>query len=468
MKRINRGREWGAGGALAMLAFALVVQASAQVDARGEAKDRATAPASDDLAARQLLDKSYCFIGMCHFALQNWDQAIEALSRVGSFVDPQSPTAIYAEAGRLLYVKVEDPDFPVMLAMGKKISVKLTTGSGDKEELPCVSPTADSLILIGSILTDIGLAKPGDGVLQVTGGEEVTTTYVDECTESGAANVVRTAKVRIVSTGTVDLMLGDFETCAEAAFLEQPLFVRLFDADLDTSEKAESATVTVFSRYKVKAEDENEDPSAFADRSKTRYQTRDRVEVRLMEHAMAAPAAPVAMSGQGTVVRSGRFTGKVDLVAVQEGRPADPSDNVLSCMMNDEIVVTYTDGLNIGGEVPRVVESVVPVIGEVYNGLSDAQEVAPYTEQRASKDLVAARVYLEQARIFGSMGLLAGAKDRAAEGIARVDRVIRTGSSEASCSLKQQEAFNLKWELHIEAGQLRHDSEPVRLVLPSP
>ena len=388
-------------------------------------------------------NQAYYYIGMCHFAQQNWNQAIEALSLVGTFVDPQSPTTAYAEAGRRFYVKVEDADFPIMLAMGKKVSVKIETGSGDKEEVECIPLTSDSLILVGSIPTDIGAAKPGDRVLQVTGGEEVTTTYVDESTESGAGNVPRAAKVRIVSTGTVDFMLGDFETRAVAAFLGQPLFVRLFDADLDTSEKAESVTVTVISRYKYRAEDEDADESAFADETKLRYQTRDRVDVKLTEQGAAAP------------VRSGRFTGQVAVAPAQEGRAADQSDDKLECVMGDEVVVTYTDLLHIGGEAPRVVEALVSVVGEVDNRPRATQDVVFDPVLRASKNLVEATAYLELARIFRSMGLLAGAKERAVEGLVRVETVIRTDSSESSLSAKLEEAFKLKWELHIEAGQLQ-------------
>ena len=340
------------------------------------------------------------------------------------------------------------------------MQISRATGSGDKESSECIPLTTDSLILIGSIPTEIGVAKPGDGVLQVTGGEEVTTTYVDECTESGAANVVRSSKVRMVSTGTVDLMYGDYETRAVAAFLGQPIFVRLFDADLDTSEKADTVTVTVISRYKYRSADE--DQSAFTEESKQRYQTRDRVDVRLVEQVVApaqaagrtATNAP-AVAASGGPVRSGRFTGKVEVAAAQEGRPADQSDGVLSCMMGDEIVVTYTDGLHIGGESPRVVESIVPGVGEVDNRPRATTDLVFDPVLRASKNLVEATAYLELARIFRSMGLLAGAKERALEGITRVDTVIRASSSEASFAAKQEEAFKLKWELHIEAGQLQ-------------
>ncbi len=385
-------------------------------------------------------NQAYYYIGMCHFAQQNWNKAIEALSLVGTFVDPESPTTAYAEAGRRFYVKVQDTDFPVMLALGRKIVVTLTTSGGDKEEIECIPLTADAQVVIGSIPTAIGPPKPGDRVLQVIGGEEVTTSYIDESTETGASNVTRTSKVRMVSTGLLDFMLGDFEGRAAAAFLGQPLFVQLLDVDLDTSDKAESVSLTVISRYKYRPDDEDEDQSAFADDSSLRYQTRDRVEVTLTE--------------QGTApVRTGRFTGKVDVVLAQENQPVDQSDNLLACLVDDEIVVTYTDVLHIGGETPRVVEAVISVVGEVDNRPRATQDVVFDPLLRARKNLVEATAYLELARIFHSMGLLKGTKEKAAEGLTRVDTVIRARNQDVPPAIKQ-EAFKLKWELHIESEDL--------------
>lgn len=210
-------------------------------------------------------NQAYYYIGMCHFAQESWNKAIEALSLVGTFVDPESPTTSYAEAGRRFYVKVADTDLPVMLALGKKVVVTLTTKSGDKEEVECIPLTADAQVVIGSVPTEIGVARPGDRVLQVLGGEEITTTYVDESTAEGEANVVRSSKVRMVSTGALDFMLGDFEGRAAAAFLGQPLFIQLRDVDLDVTPQAETVTLTVISRYKFRPEDEEEDQSAFAE-----------------------------------------------------------------------------------------------------------------------------------------------------------------------------------------------------------
>jgi len=385
-------------------------------------------------------NQAYYHIGLCHFAQQNWNKAIEALGLVGTFIDPASPTTEFAEAGRRFYVKVEDPDFPVMLALGKKIAVTVETPDGDKEVIECIPLTPDAQILIGSIPTVIGKAKAGDRILQVGGGQKVTATYVDEMTLDGASNIVRSAQVRIVSTGMVDFMLGDFEGRAAAAFLAQPLFIQLLDVDLDTSDAAESVTLTVISRYKMRPEDEDEDQSAFADESSLRYETRDRVEVKLTEQGNAP-------------VRTGRFTGKVDLVQAQENQVADQSDNLLACLVGDEVVITYTDLLHIGGEAPRAIDAKIVVAGEIDNRPRATQDVVFDPVLRARKNLVEATAYLELARIFRSMGLMKGTREKAVEGVARADLVIRSSNREVPDEVKQQ-AYKLKWELHIEADQL--------------
>ncbi len=383
-------------------------------------------------------NQAHYYIGMCHFSQQNWNKAIEALSLVGTFVDPDSPTTAYAEAGRRFYVKVEDPDFPVLLALGKKVMVTLTTGRGDKEEIECIPLTADATVVIGSIPTAIGAARPGDRILQVIGGEEVTTSYVDESTEAGETNVGRASKVRVVSTGLLDFMLGDFDARAAAAFLGQPLFIQLLDVDLDASDQAETRRMTVLSRYKYRSEDD--DQSAFTDEGALRYETRDRVEVVLTEQG----AAPI---------RSGRFTGKVAVELAQENQPIDQADSVLACLVGDEIVISYTDELHIGGETPRVVEAAIPVVGEVDNRPRATQDVVFDPVLRARKNLVEATAYLELARIFHSMGLMKGTKEKTVEGLSRVEAVIRARNQDVSADIKQ-EAFKLKWELHIEAEEL--------------
>ena len=43
-------------------------------------------------------NQAYYYIGMCHFVQRNWSSAIENLELVGTFVDPDAPSAAYVEA----------------------------------------------------------------------------------------------------------------------------------------------------------------------------------------------------------------------------------------------------------------------------------------------------------------------------------------------------------------------------------
>lgn len=389
-------------------------------------------------------NQSYYYIGMCHFAQGNWNKAIEALSLVGTFVDPRSPAVEYAEAGRRFFVKVEDADLPVLHRLGKQITVTLATQSGDTETMPCIPLAADQGIFICSIPTDLATAKPGDGVLQVVGGDTITTGYRDDNTKEGQANVAREKKVRVVSTATLRFTLGTFESKANAAFLGQPLCVLLQDLDQDATPKADTVTVRVLSRYREVAEEATAAEGlaaaiAAAGEEETRYVVRDELLLKLTE--LAPPGAGDAP------VHNGRFGGSIQVEPFREGQPIDKTDPVLSCAMDDEIVVSYVDELHVGGAVPREVTAQMKVVGEIDSRPRATQNVVPDPVLKAKKDIVEATAYLELAKIFKSMGLTKGAKEKSIEGLDRVDGIIRTESPLPSAL--REEAFKLKWELHI-------------------
>ena len=386
-------------------------------------------------------NQAYYYIGMCHFAQQNWGKAIEALSMVGTFVDPNSPTIQYAEAGRRFFVKVQDTDLPVLTSLGKPVSVSVETAHGDKETIDCVPLSIGSDVYIGSIPTEIGTSHPGDRVLEVVGGDLITTRYQDANDESGKINVPREAKVKVVSTGVVNFMLGDYETRATAAFLDQPLSIVLQDADLDTSDAADTVTVTVSSRYKDQDDvtdtaTQGIDMDKLLQTEKKPLKVRDQVMLKLTELG----AAPV---------HTGRFGGKLNIAAVGAGKLADQADQTLTCVLDDVIVVSYTDERHIGGETPRLVETALKVGGEIDNRPRASQDIVSDPVIKARKNLVEATAFLELARIFQSMGLMKGAKEKSGEGLDRIDFVIR--SRQYVPVALQQDAFKLKWELHLAA-----------------
>lgn len=385
-------------------------------------------------------NQAYFYIGMSHFALSNWNRAIEAFNMVGTFVDPDSPTAEYAEAGRRFYVKVEDEDIPILVRTGREIRLELTTKGGDKETITCVQISDGAPVAIGSIPTEPGVAKPGDGILQVKGGDYITVKYIDLNTSDGTANVPREEQVRVVSTAVVRFTLADYETAAPAAYLGQPLHILVEDLDMDISPEADTITVRVVSRYK--REDDLDDFGtidlmSIAASEEDQYEIRDSVTLELRE--VGDPP-----------VHTGRFVGTVTVEPVIEGVPVDQFDDILSCALNDQIVVYYEDELHIGGEEPREVTAVIDVAGEIDTRPMASQNIVEDAIVRARKNIIEATAYLELTQIFQSMGLMSHARERMNEGMNRVQEVILE-KTRIPAELKE-EAFKLKWSLEIAVG----------------
>jgi len=278
---------------------------------------------------------------------------------------------------------------------------------------------------------------PNDGKLQTVGGDVVTVSYADDNTKQGDRNLLRKVKVEIVSTAALTFTMGTYESQAPAAFIGQPLHVRLFDVDQDVSDGADSVTVKLTSRYKS----EEETPAAEAMtgdltfQEERKYKTRDEVTLKLTE------------MGEGSPVHTGRFVGFVDLDLAQEGVPVNNNDQVLSCAIGDEIVASYVDEVHIGGHSPRPVQTTIRVAGKISAPLSSSVNVVPDAVLNAKKNLVEGTAFLELAKIFASMGLKKGAKAKAADGIDRTDNVIRIEATIPS--ELREEAFKLRWELYI-------------------
>ncbi len=386
-------------------------------------------------------NQAFFYIGMCHFAQQNWSKAIEALNLVGTFADADGGVTDMVEAGRRFYVKVTDKDLPVLVRLGKQTWVDVVTTHGDRERLECMPLSADGNVLVGSIATEIGVARPGDHVLQVLGGDIITVRYTDANTQDGSTNVVRETKARVVSSGTLAFTLGDFETPAVAAFQDQALCITLRDADLDVSDAAESVAVKITARYREQTDETDTSGTVdlkkiLDDESTHQYKTRGEVTIRLTE---TGPAP----------VHSGRFVGKVMIRGIDPEKPAKPGDDALACAVGDEIVASYTDELSLSGPGSHEVTAMTHVAGDIDNRPRASQDVVSDPVVRTRKNLVEASAYLELARIFKSMGLMKGAKQKALDGLERVDYIVRT-SSPIPSDLKQQ-AFKTKWELHMAA-----------------
>jgi TolA-binding protein len=239
----------------------------------------------------------------------------------------------------------------------------------------------------------------------------------------------------------LDFTLGTYESRAEAAFIGQPVFVLLQDADLDRSPKRDTAPIKVISRYRdIEAEELAKDQAGDIEKLMAgqeeirRYRTRDEVTLTLEELGEEP-------------VRTGKFAGKVEITGHRDEQTVDTTDNALVCATGDEIIMTYIDELHIGGESPRQVDAMIVVSGEIENRPMATQYVVADPVVRARKNAVEATAYLELGRIFKSMGLLKGAADKCDLGLAQVEMIIR--SRDQIPVTLTEEAFRLKWELEI-------------------
>jgi len=398
-------------------------------------------------------NQAYYYVGMCHFAQGNWNKAIRSLSLVGTFVDPNSPTVSYVEAGRRFYVKIKDGDLPILHQLGKHAVVSIETAGGDREKVACVPLSLESGVFLASIPTAIGKAKPGDRVLQVVGGDKITTRYVDTNTKDGRKDVGRLQSVEVVSTASLIFTMGTYEGQAPAAFVGQPLWVLMTDADLDTSDAAEKVKVKVVSRYKVDQDESSPKVEGLtADlgfQAEQKYKVRDEVLVELTE------------LGSSPAVHSGRFGGAVTTQTFVQDGPVVKADQLLSCAVGDEIVATCIDELNIGGHSQRLVRSSIMVAVEITSRLDTSVNFVSDPVLRARKNLVEATAFLELARIFASMGLKKGAVLKASDGLRRADSVLKTDSPIPS-ELKE-EAFKIRWNLYLTTEDYRSAMATCRL-----
>ena len=390
-------------------------------------------------------DMAYFYIGMSHYNLKNWNKAIDALSLVGTEADTatEGDQLGRVEIGQRFYAKISDADIPILRKLEVPVTATVKVSSGDTETITGAPVPGKKDEMLASAPTALGEPKPGDGVIQILGGDTLTVTYNDDSTVDGRKGVERSGQVRAVSTGTVGFFLGDRSTPAYLAYPGQPQVVMLRDADLDKSPQAESASLTVVSRYKVDARegaspaeggDDMLDIFALGDEEEV-WKERDRVTVALAE------------TGTGPQIRSGEFAGIIQLAALGENVVPSSEDEVLHCEELDELLVSYTDQVHLHGDEPRVSEARVKVSGSVNSGVSADQFVVFEELLKARKGSVEAEALVGLGRIYKDMGLDQRATERSRESLAKVDSIIMNRNRLPGDLVEN--AFRLKWESEL-------------------
>jgi len=200
------------------------------------------------------VNNAYYYIGMGHFKQGHYSRAIEALEKVGTAVSDDDTQIEKVEAGKRLYVKVEDADLAI-LSLDDRVDIQCSVPGGDTEILQTMPVGRNVRVVLGSIPTALGKPIPNNGTLDLKGGDTVEVTYVDQHTAEREFDRKILKKIAVVGNATVQIMDGAFQDDLQGVVLGKEANLQITDADFDISDAADSLTAKV-SVYRPKTEEE--------------------------------------------------------------------------------------------------------------------------------------------------------------------------------------------------------------------
>ncbi len=300
------------------------------------------------------VNRAWYHIGLGHFKQGHYSRAIEALEKVGTNLGEGDSTASTIEAGKRLYVRIEDQDL-ALLEPGETVKVQCKTPSGDTETVDCLPLGRNTAVVLGSVPTKLGAPVAQDGVLQVHGGEKVDIVYTDEFTAKHQLKEKRLSQVAVVGSAQVRLADGSYADSLDGVVIGKMAHLQIIDADFDLSDKADTLTakaeiwrlksVTAPIAEPVPAADtEPKTPEAPPER----YEKIDSVDVSLTE----------VNSAEKPPVHTAIFRGGVLLEPTDKPKADDAK---LQCQTGDQLRLVFVDETNQSGK-PRTLMAVAACV----------------------------------------------------------------------------------------------------------
>lgn len=225
------------------------------------------------------VNEAYYYIGLGHFQLGHYSRAIQALEKVGTTLPAESNAGEKLEAGKRLFVRIEDADLAV-LEPTQSVKVKAKAASGDEELVDCFPVGRQARLVIGSVPSRLGKPFPGNGTLEVRGGDTIEVSYTDEHTAEKKLAVPVLKKVTVVGSALTSITDGAFLETVNGVVLGKSVNLRVIDADRDTTDGPDqlAAEVQVYRR-----------------------KTDEELEADAIARAKAAPPADPAKPGEPAV-----------------------------------------------------------------------------------------------------------------------------------------------------------------------
>lgn len=393
------------------------------------------------------VNEAYYYIGLGHFQLGHYSRAIQALEKVGTTLSSDSGVGEKLEAGKRLFVRIEDADLAV-LEPNESVKVVAKAASGDEELVECFPVGRNVRMVFGSVPSRLGKPAANNGTLEVRGGDTIKVTYTDEHTADKQLKVPVLKDVTVVGSALTAITDGAFSETVNGVVLGKNVNLRVIDADFDTTDGADQLAAEVHV-YRLKTEEELEaeaiaraknapttappaaDPAAkpldapaeIAEPEVERWKLIDTVKITLTESkvqslasdraAAANPQAASAESNETPVkddgsLHTGVFQSAVPLVKTDM---AVAGDDQLQALPSDEIRLVYLDEKYLK-EGTRQVQSVAKALEGNIGGVRVTKAEITDQELRIQTQLRTADALTQIGNRYKEFGLQAKANDK--------------------------------------------------------
>ncbi|MFP6892840.1 MAG: tetratricopeptide repeat protein [Opitutales bacterium] len=212
----------------------------------------------EEFPASEEVNRAYYYIGLGHFKQGHYSRAIESLEKVGTAFSEKEKGMEKVEAGKRLFVKIEDADLAI-LAQEDVVEVICSTKRGDEEKVQCRLVGRNSRIVLGSLPTRLGKVAKGNGILEVGGGDIVDVTYVDKHTASREFGKKRLKQVQVVGQGKASIMDGSYRDTLRGVVLGKIVNLQVDDPDGDLSDNADTLSAVLEVRRRKSPEELDEE-----------------------------------------------------------------------------------------------------------------------------------------------------------------------------------------------------------------
>ena len=395
---------------------------------------------------------AYYYIGQAHFKMGRYSNAIDAFKNVGTSIAPTAQEAEKLDAGKRLYIKIEDK---ALAAQSGSTGVVATvqTRSGDKETVTCLPIMQGSSVFMGSIRTQLGEPVPGNGILELIGADKITVTCVDKFPASGQLNILRTKEIQVIGNAKVKIVDGAFAEPVGAVVLDKPAFLLVQDSDRDTTAKADQIEVIVRTKRPVeenpdgeKAEKTDAD-TAMEPIEKTEpvFKVIDEKKIKLVEKSDEKAVA-------GVPVHTGVFVGIISLA-----RQGDtPHPDALVAQVGDLLEVEYLDEVNLDPQ-PVVRKTTAKVIEGNLNPLQVANAKINDEELKFKTALKTSDALKNIGNIYKDLGLTKQANDKFKQALTETEQVAKNYGSLNQRLLEQ--TYVQMWKIYFAMDDLNRAAQ---------